>query len=90
MYKSDLIDAIANRTLKKDADIKIILDAATEIIRERLIAGESVTLQGFGTFEVRTQAARVARNPKTGEPVEVGEKQVPAFRAGRALKDALN
>ena len=90
MYKSDLIDAIANRTLKKDADVKIILDAATEIIRERLIAGESVTLQGFGTFEVRAQAARIARNPKTGEPVEVPEKKAPAFRAGRALKDALN
>lgn len=78
MNKSDFISAIGNRTLKKDADIKPIIDAAIDIITEQLIAGESITLPGFGRFEVRTHAATTARNPRTGEEVEVAEKKVPA------------
>ena len=89
MNKSEFISAVANRTLKRDADIKPIIDAALTIIAEQLKAGESVTLTGFGTFEVRTHAATTARNPRTGEEVAVPAKKVPAFRAGKALKDAV-
>lgn len=89
MYKSDFIDAIANRTLKKDADVKTIIDAALTIITEQLAAGSSVTIQGFGTFEVREKAATTARNPRTGEKVSVPAKKVPAFKPAKSLKEAL-
>lgn len=90
MNKSDFISAIGNRTLRKDADVKSIIDAAADIIREQLQAGESITLQGFGTFEVRERAATTARNPRTGETVEVPAKKVPVFKASKALKDAID
>ena len=89
MNKSDFISAIGNHTLKKDADIKPIIDAAIDIITEQLIAGEPVTLPGFGRFEVRTHAECVRRNPRTGEEVEVPAKKVPAFKAAKDLKDAV-
>lgn len=90
MFKSDLVSAVANRTLKKDADVKVIVDAALDVIREQLAAGDTITLQGFGTFQVRTRAARTSRNPQTGEPVQVSEKKAPGFKPAKALKDALN
>lgn len=89
MNKSEFISAIGNRTLKKDADVKAIINAATDILREQLKAGEPIALAGFGTFEVRERAATTARNPRTGETVEVPAKRVPAFRPGKALKDAV-
>lgn len=89
MNRSEFVSAIGNRTLKKDADVKAVIDAATEIIKEQLAAGETVSLTGFGTFEARERAATTARNPRTGETVEVAAKRVPAFRAAKALKDAL-
>ena len=90
MYKSDFISAIANRTLKKDGDVKAIIDAAITILTEQLAAGEPVTLQGFGSFEVREHAATTARNPRTGEVVAVPAKKVPGFKAGKALKEAVD
>lgn len=90
MYKSDFIAAIANRTLKPDADVKAVIDAALTIISEQLAAGESITLQGFGTFEVREHAATTARNPRTGEAVDVPAKRVPAFKAAKSLKEAVD
>lgn len=90
MYKSDFISAIANRTLKSDADVKTIIDTALTILTEQLASGEPVTLQGFGSFEVRTHAATTARNPRTGESVSVPEKKVPAFKAAKGLKDAVD
>lgn len=89
MYKSDFIDAIANRTLKKNADVKAVIDAAITILTEQLAAGESVTLQGFGSFEIREHAATTARNPRTGEAVSVPAKRVPAFKAAKTLKEAI-
>ena len=89
MNRSEFVSAIGNRTLKKDADVKAVINAATEIIKEQLAAGETVSLTGFGTFEARERAATTARNPRTGETVEVAAKRVPAFRAAKALKDAL-
>ena len=89
MNKSEFISAIGNRTLKKDSEVKTIIDAAIEIIQDQLKAGEKVSLPGFGTFEVKTRAARTSRNPRTGESVNVPEKKVPAFKAGKRLKDAV-
>lgn len=90
MNKSEFISAIGNRTLKKDADIKLIIDTAITILTETLAAGESITIPGFGTFEVRQRAATTARNPRTGETIEVAAKKVPAFKPGKALKDAVD
>lgn len=65
------------------------LDAITSTITEALQDGESVQILGFGTFEMRTRAARTTRNPRTGEKVEVAAKKVPAFKAAKSLKEAL-
>ena len=89
MNKSEFISAIGNRTLKKDADIKPIIDTAVTILTETLAAGESITIPGFGTFEVRERAATTVRNPRTGETMEVAAKKVPAFRPGKGLKEAV-
>jgi len=90
MNKSEFISAIGNRTLKKDSEIKPIIDAAITILTETLATGEAITIPGFGTFEVRERAATTARNPRTGETVEVSAKKVPAFKPGKGLKDAIH
>ena len=89
MNKSDLINAVATKAelTKKDADAAV--SAVISAISEALAAGESVQLVGFGTFEVRARAAK-GRNPKTGEPLTVPAAKVPAFKAGKALKDSVN
>lgn len=89
MNKSEFISAIGNRTLKKDSEIKLIIEAAVTILTETLSSGESLTIPGFGTFEVRERQATTARNPRTGEAVEVAAKKVPAFKAARNLKEAV-
>ena len=71
---------------KKDAEAAIT--AAVEAITGALIEGEKVQLVGFGSFEVKTRAARVGRNPKTGEEIPISEARLPVFKAGKALKDA--
>lgn len=78
---------MANLT-KKDAGAA--LAALTSAITDELKAGEDVALLGFGTFEVRTKPARRGRNPATGEAIEIAEKKLPVFKAGKALKDAVN
>ncbi|MGI6773485.1 MAG: HU family DNA-binding protein [Clostridiales bacterium] len=90
MNKSDLINAVATKAelTKKDADAAV--SAVISAISEALAAGESVQLVGFGTFEVRARAAKQGRNPKTGEPLTVPAAKVPAFKAGKALKDSVN
>lgn len=90
MNKSEFISAIGNRTLKKDSEIKSVIDTAVTILAETLTAGGSVTIPGFGTFEVRERAATTARNPRTGETVEVAAKRVPAFKPAKALKEAVD
>lgn len=90
MNKSEFISAIGNRTLKKDAEVKPIIDTAITILTETLAASGSITIPGFGTFEVRKRAATTARNPRTGETIEVAAKKVPAFKAGKGLKDAVD
>jgi len=88
--KSQLIDKIA-----ADADISKaaagrVLDAFTSSVSDALKGGDEVALVGFGTFSVRERAARTGRNPQTGKEITIAAGKVPGFRAGKALKDAVN
>ncbi|MDZ4133857.1 MAG: HU family DNA-binding protein [Dethiobacteria bacterium] len=89
MNKSDLVDSVVEQTgmMKKDCDkvINIIIDAITAALAK----GNRVQLVGFGTFEVRERKAREGRNPSTGEAIEIAASKVPAFKAGKALKDLV-
>ena len=89
MNKTELVNAIAAKTglSKKDSDAA--LAATVEAITEALKAGDKVSLIGFGTFEVRERAARTGKNPATGETIEIAACKAPAFKAGKALKDAV-
>ena len=89
MNKTDLITAVsesANLT-KKEAGVAV--DAVFESIQKSLANGEKVQLIGFGNFEVRERAARKGRNPQTGEEIQIPASKVPAFKAGKALKDSV-
>jgi DNA-binding protein HU-beta len=90
MNKSDLIDAIAASTGLTKADAGRALDATTDNIAGALQKGQSVSLVGFGTFSVKHRAARSGRNPRTGETIQIKASNTPAFKAGKALKDAVN
>ena len=89
MNKTELVNAIAAKTglSKKDSDAA--LAATVEAITEALKAGDKVALVGFGTFEVRERAARTGKNPATGETISIAACKAPAFKAGKALKDAV-
>lgn len=89
MNKTELIAAVAEKTdlSKKDADAAV--SAALGAITDALKAGDKIQLVGFGTFEVRNRAAKQGRNPRTGETMTVPASKVPAFKAGKALKDAV-
>ena len=89
MNKSELIKAIATKAGLPQKQAADALTAFQTVILEALKAGENVQVTGFGTFEVRTRAARQSRNPRTGEAVEIPEKKVPAFKAGKVLKEAV-
>lgn len=90
MNKSELIDAIAASADLSKASAGRALDAALEAITGALKDSDSVALVGFGTFSVKQRAARTGRNPQTGNPIEIAAATVPAFKAGKALKDAVN
>ena len=90
MNKSDLIDAIADSAGLSKADAGRALDGFVDSITGALKAGDSVSLVGFGTFSVRDRAARTGRNPRTGETINIAASKNPAFKAGKALKDAVN
>ena len=87
--KQELVDSVAKATglTKKDATASV--DAVFASIEEALAKGEKVQLIGFGTFEVRERAARKGRNPQTGAEIEIPASKVPAFKPGKALKDAV-
>ena len=89
MNKTELIAAVAEKTdlSKKGADaaVSAVLGAITDALK----AGDKIQLVGFGTFEVRNRAAKQGRNPRTGETMTVPASKVPAFKAGKALKDAV-
>ena len=90
MNKSELIDAIAAAADSSKADAGRALDATLEAITGALKKGDSVSLVGFGTFSVKQRAAREGRNPQTGETIKIAAATVPGFKAGKALKDAVN
>ena len=87
--KQELVDSVAKATglTKKDAVASV--DAVFASIQDTLAKGDKVQLIGFGNFEVRTRAARKGRNPQTGEEIEIAASKVPAFKPGKALKDAV-
>lgn len=89
MNKTELVDAVASSAeLSKAAAAKAV-DAVLDSVSETLAKGDKVTLIGFGTFEVRERSARTARNPRTGDPIQIAATKVPAFKAGKKLKDAV-
>lgn len=90
MKKHELVAAIAQEAeiSKKDADKA--LAAAINAISKALADGDKIQLVGFGTFEVRERAARTGKNPRTGEMIKIAASKVPAFKAGKALKDVVN
>ncbi|WP_250657988.1 nucleoid-associated protein HU-beta [Alkalimarinus coralli] len=90
MNKSELIDAIAASADISKAAAGRALDAMTESVTTALKDGDQVTLIGFGTFSVKDRAARTGRNPQTGAEIQIAAAKVPSFKAGKALKDAVN
>ena len=89
MNKTELVAAVAAKAelSKKDAEaaVKAVIDSVTEALAD----GDKVALVGFGTFEVKTRAARTGKNPRTGEAISVPASKVPSFKAGAALKNAV-
>lgn len=90
MNKSELIDAIAKGADISKAAAGRALDSALDAVKKSLKKGDSVTLVGFGTFAVGKRAARNGRNPRTGATIKIKAAKIPKFRAGKALKDAVN
>ena len=89
MNKSDLIQAVAEKSGLTKKDSASAVDAFINGISDSLAKGENVQLVGFGTFEVRSRKAREGRNPATGETIKIEASKAPAFKAGKALKDKM-
>ena len=89
MNKTELINAVADKADLSKKDAEAAITAMVDAITEALAQEEKVQLVGFGSFEVKTRAARVGRNPKTGEEIPISEAKLPVFKAGKALKDAV-
>ena len=90
MNKSELIDAIADDADISKADAGRALDAMMDAVTKALKKDDSVSLVGFGTFSVKHRAARTGRNPRTGESIKIKASNIPSFKAGKGLKDAVN
>lgn len=90
MNKTELIDAIAAKAGISKKDAAAATTAFVEAVTEALKANDKVSLVGFGTFEVRERAARTGRNPQTGKEIKIAASKNPAFKAGKALKEAVN
>lgn len=90
MNKSELIAAVAEQVALSKKDAEKAVNAFIGAVTDALIDGDKVQLVGFGTFEVRARDARTGKNPRTGETIEIAASKVPAFKAGKALKDAVN
>ena len=89
MNKTELIAAVAEKADLSKKDAEAAITATVDAITEALTQREKVQLVGFGSFEVKTRAARVGRNPRTGEEIPISEAKLPVFKAGKALKDAV-
>jgi DNA-binding protein HU-beta len=90
MNKSELIDAVAAAADLSKADSGRAVDAFVEVVKKALKKNDTVTMVGFGTFQVRKRAARTGRNPRTGDTIKIKASKVPGFKAGKGLKDAVN
>ena len=90
MNKSELVDAIADASGLSKADSGRAVDALVKSVTKALKKGDTVSLVGFGTFSVRKRKARTGRNPRTGDTIKIKASKNPAFKAGKALKDAVN
>ena len=90
MNKTELVAAMAEKTELSKKDAEKALKAFTDVVAEELTKGEKIQLVGFGTFEVVDRPAREGRNPKTGETMKIAASKAPKFKAGKALKDAVN
>ncbi len=90
MNKSEFVNAVADSAEVTKADAERAIEAVFKVVKNALKAGDSIALVGFGTFTVRTRAARTGRNPRTGDEISIKASNVPAFKPGKALKDALN
>lgn len=90
MNKAEFTSAVADGAGLSKADAGRAVDAVIEVVKKALKKGETITLVGFGTFSVRKRAARQGRNPQTGAAIKIKASKNPAFKAGKALKDAVN
>lgn len=90
MNKTELVNQVAEATELSKKDAGKAVDAVFETIQNALAKGDKLSLIGFGTFEVRDRAARTGRNPQTGKDIQIPASKVPAFKPGKALKDAVN
>lgn len=90
MNKTELIASIAEKSGLSKKDAGAALDAFVESVQDALKAGDKVQLTGFGSFEVKSRAARTGINPQTKQPVTIAASKAPAFKAGKVLKDSLN
>jgi DNA-binding protein HU-beta len=90
MNKGDLVEVVSGEAGLSKADASRAVDSVIGAITKALKGGMQVSLVGFGTFAVKKRAARTGRNPRTGEAIEIRASKVPGFRAGKALKDAVN
>lgn len=90
MTKAELVDEVARSTELTKKHAEIIVNTVFESIVHSLKAGEKIELRGFGSFRIRHRGARVGRNPKTGEKVDVPPKRIPYFKPGKDLREMLN
>ena len=90
MNKADFVAQVADAAELSKADSARAVDAFIEVVKQALKKGDDVTLVGFGTFSLRKRAAREGRNPQTGDTIKIKASKNPAFKAGKALKDAVN
>ncbi len=89
MNKAELIAAVAEKAGLSKKDTEKVINAAFDTITDELVAGEKVSLVGFGSFDVRNRAERTGRNPVTREEITIPASRTPVFKAGKALKDAV-
>ena len=90
MNKAELISVMAEKSGLTKKDSEKALNSFIEAVEEALVKGDKVQLVGFGTFEVRERSARKGRNPQTAEEIDIPAASVPAFKAGKALRDSIN
>ena len=90
MNKSELISEVASKTAMPKKDAEKVVNAFIDTVKEAIAQKDKVQLIGFGTFEARVRKARNGKNPRTGETIKIKKATVPAFKAGKAFKDAVN